>query len=139
MPHHRCQDSHRSTRPVSWVVEDNAEVGRFATDALRELGHETKLAVDARAALEMIARNDQHFDVVFSDVVMPGMSGIELGKELRRRNPELPVVLASGYSSALAESGTHGSALIQKPYSIDELSDALQNAVAQANRSPEDA
>jgi DNA-binding NtrC family response regulator len=63
---------------------------------------------------------------VFSDVVMPGMGGIALAEELRRRLPRLPVVLASGYSHVLAENGEHGFELLHKPYSADQLSRVLR-------------
>jgi DNA-binding NtrC family response regulator len=66
------------------------------------------------------------FDVVFSDVVMPGMSGVELGHEIRRRYSSLPVVLTSGYSHVLAEEGRHGFELLQKPYAAEELSRVLR-------------
>ncbi|OWK29908.1 PAS domain S-box protein [Sphingomonas mucosissima] len=108
------------------VVEDNAEVGRFATQALAELGYRTVWAMDAQKALEELAAKEGEFDAVFSDVMMPGMSGIELGQEIARRYPGLPVVLTSGYSEVLAQSGTHGFALVHKPYSIDTLSRALR-------------
>jgi DNA-binding NtrC family response regulator len=108
------------------VVEDNPDVGNFATQALAELGYCTELAVDGAGALERLAAGHAAFDVVFSDVVMPGMSGVELGKEIRRLYPDLPVILASGYSSVIAESGTHGFELLHKPYSIDALSRILR-------------
>lgn len=108
------------------IVEDNFEVGSFATEALRELGYRTHLAANAQQALAELQEADGAYDVVFSDVVMPGMSGIELGQEIRQLYPNLPVILASGYSSVLAETGTHGFELLQKPYSIDELSQALR-------------
>ena len=114
------------------IVEDNADVGSFATEALRELGYRTNLAVDAQAAITALAEGGGIYDAVFSDVVMPGMSGIELGQELRRLYPDLPVVLTSGYSSVLAASGTHGFELLQKPYSIDELARALREATARS-------
>ena len=110
------------------IVEDNSEVGSFATQALAELGYHTKLAVDAASALVEIGSDGNGFDLVFSDVVMPGMSGIELREELRRRLPHLPVVLASGYSSVLAEQKSHDFELLQKPYSLDELAQALARA-----------
>jgi hypothetical protein len=75
------------------VVEDNIEVGQFATQLLQDLGYETIWAVNANEALELLEQDAKRFDVVFSDVVMPGMSGIELGRELRQRYPSLPVVL----------------------------------------------
>lgn len=112
------------------IVEDNQDVGSFATEALRELGYRTHLATDGQLAIAALAEADGAYDAVFSDVMMPGMSGIELGQELRRLYPDLPIVLTSGYSSVLAATGTHGFELLQKPYSIDELSRALRKATA---------
>ena len=110
------------------VVEDNPDVASFTTQTLAELGYRPIMVGDAIQALDVLAKDAAAFDVVFSDVVMPGMNGIELGQEVRRRHPELPVVLTSGYSHVLAEKGDHGFPLLHKPYSIDQLSRALQNA-----------
>jgi two-component SAPR family response regulator len=52
---------------------------------------------------------------VFSDVVMPGMNGIELAKEVKRLYPGLPIVLTSGYSHVLADTGVKGFELLHKP------------------------
>jgi DNA-binding NtrC family response regulator len=65
---------------------------------------------------------------VFSDVVMPGMTGIELAQEIRKLYPDLPVVLTSGYSHVLAQNGTFGFELLHKPYSIEQLSRVLSKA-----------
>nr|WP_276046706.1 MULTISPECIES: PAS domain-containing protein [unclassified Sphingomonas] len=108
------------------VVEDSPEVGTFATEALSEMGYEAILACDGKTALERLRDNRAKYDVVFSDVVMPGMSGVELGQELRKLYPDLPVILTSGYSSVLAERGTHGFELLHKPYSVDELAKVLR-------------
>jgi two-component system NtrC family sensor kinase len=116
------------------VVEDNAEVGTFASDALTELGYETTIVGNATHALEELVSDSGRFDVVFSDVVMPGMSGIELAQEIRRRGYDVPVVLTSGYSHVLSEQGTHGFELLQKPYSVEQLSRALHK-VARRRRS----
>jgi two-component system NtrC family sensor kinase len=107
------------------VVEDNIEVGTFATDALTELGYATALVGNAIDALEELSRNAERFDVVFTDVVMPGMTGIDLAKEIRRRHFDLPVVLTSGYSHLLSQNGSYGFELLQKPYSIEQLSRVL--------------
>jgi len=66
---------------------------------------------------------------VLSDVVMPGMDGVTLGQEIRRRLPRIPIVLNSGYSHALADGDRHGFSLIQKPYSVDELSRVLRQVM----------
>ena len=108
------------------VVEDNPEVGQFATEALTEMGYNTVLASDGKMALEKLEADGAAFNVVFSDVVMPGMSGVELGQEIRRRHPDMPVILTSGYSSVLAEGGTYGFELLHKPYSVDELAKVLR-------------
>ena len=111
------------------VVEDNIEVGRFATQILQDLGYAMTWAANAEEALDRIGSDGGGFDVVFSDVVMPGMGGIELAKLLRLRLPDLPVVLASGYSHVLAEEGAHGFELLQKPYSADQVSAILRQVV----------
>jgi PAS domain S-box-containing protein len=116
------------------VVEDNVEVGRFATQILEDLGHRTVWATNAEEALDEIEKIPFRFDAVFSDVVMPGMGGIALARELRRRLPRLPVVLTSGYSHVLAQEGAHGFDLIQKPYSVEQLARVLGKVVGTADK-----
>jgi PAS domain S-box-containing protein len=128
-------DTASTARPISLandgkgrrilVVEDNAEVGGFSTQLLVDLGYEATWVTSAAEALTRLA-DGLRIDVVFADVVMPGMSGLELGLEIRRRYPDLPVVLTSGYSHVLAEKGRHGFELLQKPYAAEELSRLLQ-------------
>ncbi len=112
------------------VVEDNKEVGTFTTQSLAELGYATVWAPDAQEAMAELERDATRFDIVFSDVVMPGMNGIELGKAIRDRFPGLPVVLTSGYSNILAQDGTDGFELLHKPYSVEQLSRVLRKAAA---------
>ncbi|MCJ2086709.1 response regulator [Methylobacterium sp. E-005] len=127
------------------VVEDNVEVGRFATQILHDLGYATEWAANAEAALDRLGADGDGFDAIFSDVVMPGMGGIALAEELRRRLPHLPVVLTSGYSHVLAEEGSHGFDLLHKPYSAEQLSRVLRrigsrsrlNAPASRDRHPQ--
>jgi len=111
------------------VVEDNEEVGSFTQQSLVDWGFVATLAPDGVTALDALQRDPMGFDVVFSDVVMPGMSGIELGEVIRTRFPGLPVILASGYSPALATGGAHGFELIDKPYSIESVTRVLAGAV----------
>ena len=108
------------------VVEDNVEVGQFATQVLQDLGYETVWAANADEALKVLEAESARFDVVFSDVVMPGMSGMDLGHEVQRRYPGLPIVLTTGYSHVLVEEGLHGFELLQKPYAAEEVSRVLR-------------
>lgn len=116
------------------VVEDNEEVGAFAAESLRELGYAPVWVTTAEGALSELERTPTRFDVVFTDVVMAGMNGIELATCIAELHPQLPVILTSGYSHVLAQSGSAGFELLHKPYSVDELARVLRRA-AQAPRS----
>ncbi len=107
------------------LVEDNEVVGRFALSLLEELGQAVVWAPNGEAALNILAAETGAFDLVFTDVVMPGMSGVELAKEIAGRWPGCRIVLTSGYSHVLAEEGSHGFPLLRKPYSVDKLMDML--------------
>jgi PAS domain S-box-containing protein len=113
------------------VVEDDEDVGRFSTELLQDLGYAIKWAVNAREALATLAEDEFAFDLVFSDVIMPGMNGVELATVIRERYPGLPVVLTSGYSSVLADNAHRGFELIQKPYSVEALSRTLRKAISE--------
>jgi CheY-like chemotaxis protein len=93
------------------------------------LDYRTTWAPNAATALNLLASNATHFDLVFSDVIMPGMSGIEFGEVLRTRYPGLPVVLTSGYNELMVERGRHGFELVQKPYVSDDLVRAFRKAI----------
>lgn len=126
-------DSSRSQeRSCVLVVEDNAEVGEFSTQLLHDLGYETVLASSAEQALQLLGHEAARFNLVLSDVVMPGMDGVALGREIRSRWPNLPVVLNSGYANVLADDGHHGFELLHKPYSVEDLSKVLRRALASA-------
>jgi len=111
------------------LVEDNEEVGEFAETLLTELGHRVTWAHSGKQALEL-ARRDS-FDAVFTDVVMPGMSGLELADELARLRPGLPVILTTGYSDEIAAAGAGGRPVILKPYGLDTLAAALDQALGE--------
>jgi two-component system NtrC family sensor kinase len=117
------------------VVEDNADVAAFATQSLAELGYDAVRVANAEEALAELGRNAETYDVVFSDVVMPGMNGVDLGREIRRRHGDLPVVLTSGYSHVLATNNGAGFELLQKPYSVEQLARVLRKIARRPLRS----
>lgn len=111
------------------LVEDNAQVGEITVSLLQELGYKTQLVSSAAAAIELLQDRHPSVDVVLSDVVMPGMTGLELADVISERWPGLPVVLASGYSSALSQGSQRHPQLLKKPYAIDDLLKALNRAL----------
>ncbi|WP_407310697.1 PAS domain S-box protein [Pseudomonas sp. nanlin1] len=118
------------------VVEDNIEVGQFCTQILEDLGYTTHWTVNAEDALAALLDANGNFAAVFSDVVMPGMGGIALAEQLRRDQPDLPVLLTSGYSHVLAEDSGHGFELLHKPYSAEQLALRLRKLIRLAPPKP---
>jgi PAS domain S-box-containing protein len=106
------------------LVEDNPEVAVVSTGLLEQLGYRVRWAADAPAALAELETNG--IDIVFSDVVMPGkMDGVGLARAIREKNPEIPILLATGYSASTRDVGSQF-AILRKPYQLHELSRELQ-------------
>ena len=114
------------------LVEDDEEVAALTAEMVRQLGYGTMRVGSAEAALGALS-NGRRIDVVLSDVMMPGaMNGLDLAREVRRRRPGLPILLASGYAaSTRAEAGAEGIVLLDKPYRLDELAAALAKVQGQ--------
>ena len=106
------------------LVEDNPEVATVSTSLLEQLGYNVRWATDAPAALAELEKDG--IDIVFSDIVMPGkMDGVGLAKTIRAKNPNIPILLVTGYSASTKEIGTQF-AVLRKPYQLHELSRELQ-------------
>ena len=112
------------------LVEDSPEVSLITVEYLQELGHQAVAVVDAELALEQVAQRT--FDAVMTDVSLPGMSGLELAKELVKKYPKLPVVISSGYGSLNVEflmvNGRTNVMVLPKPYDLDMLEKTLNQA-----------
>jgi two-component system NtrC family sensor kinase len=88
------------------------------------------MAANVETAIETLnARGD--LDLVFFDIVMPGMSGLELGRLVRGHHPEITVVLATGFSDKARRAVEQGFLLLEKPYPLE----AMQRRVGVAIRS----
>jgi len=107
------------------LVEDDKEVSALAVELLSSLGFAVTHVSSADAALGALA-NGRDVDVVLSDIMMPGgVSGLQLAREIRRRYPDLPVVLTTGYVEAAAGMEDDEFSLLTKPYTVESLADAL--------------
>jgi CheY-like chemotaxis protein len=116
------------------LVEDNDEVAALAAEMLGDLGYGVIQAASAPAALAVL-ENGHGVDLVLSDIVMPGgMNGIELARELRRRHPDLPIILSTGYSDAVGNQEViEGLKLLRKPYRLDVLEAVLRAMLQRAD------
>ena len=116
------------------LVEDSPEVSLITVEYLMELGHQVVAVEDAELAVEHMAR--KKFDAVMTDVSLPGMSGIDLAKELVKKYPHLPVVIASGYGGLNVEflmgQPQPNVLVLPKPYDMDMLEKTLNQAASVA-------
>ena len=109
------------------LVEDDNEVAALAAEMLKSIGFGVTRVAGATAALGALA-NDRPVNLVFSDIMMPGgMSGVELAREIRKRRPELPVLLATGYQEAATGAAKDGVGVLLKPYTMEDLATALRS------------
>lgn len=119
------------------IAEDDPDLRDLLQDDLEDAGYETVLAVDGRAALAHIEREREFFDLLITDVNMPGLSGTDLLAAMREQRPEAPVVIITAFGSVeqaveLVKAGAFQ--YLTKPFVIDELlrlvEDALQQSIA---------
>lgn len=113
------------------VVEDEAELLALASSLFRSIGYDVLTASNGADAQSIIERDPASVDIVFSDVVMPGMSGVQLAQWVKKAHPRIRVVLTSGYPQMELASdhdrvGDH--VFVDKPYRLPDLARALRSA-----------
>lgn len=114
------------------VVEDEGVVRGLLVNVLTSLGYSVIQASDGREALDVFEAAGREVDLVVTDIIMPGMDGIELAGELWARVPGLKVVAISGYSVDLIEDRLRDAGIremIRKPFKVRELADAISRAL----------
>jgi PAS domain S-box-containing protein len=106
------------------LAEDDSGLRSVAARALKMLGFEVCAAEDGGEALELFKQHQDEIICVLCDLTMPRMDGWEVIHALRRLDPEVPVILASGYNESQALAGHHAEppqAFLSKPYDLEEL------------------
>jgi two-component system cell cycle sensor histidine kinase/response regulator CckA len=113
------------------VVDDEAAVRRFAVRTLVREGFSVLEAEDGAEALELIRARGAAIEVVVSDIVMPRLNGVELTQAVAAAQPDLPVILMSGYATAaLTELGIAAPcSVIPKPFSSDRLLEEVRRCL----------
>ena len=129
----RGETTFRPAGQTVLVVEDEAMIRSNVRECLQQLGYEVLEAESGEIALELCEEHRGKIDLVLTDLVMPGMSGHELAGELAQRHPEVKMLFMSGYtedSAARRDILLRGSAFLQKPFSVGDLANAVQQALA---------
>jgi signal transduction histidine kinase/ActR/RegA family two-component response regulator len=122
--------------PTILLVEDDHDVRGYVVEILRELHYRVLEAHDAESALGLINRNDVRVDLLLADLILPGMNGVQLAEELRARQPEVRVLIMTGYSRDAVTRGQWpvdtGIEMLHKPLTQDALEEKVRAALNQA-------
>ena len=117
------------------VIDDDAVVGRSFDRVLSEKGYEVSTALSGEEALETI--NETNFDVVFTDIKMPGMDGLEVTERIKARCPWTPVVVITGYGTDDNEAKASvlgASGFVRKPLTPEMIESITMKAVNDAEK-----
>ena len=104
------------------VVDDEAAVRELVEALLRRIGHRVETAALGAEALSKVQSSE--FDLVITDLVMPGMAGDQLAREIKKLRPELPVVLLTGHHTASI--GPEISLVLNKPFTLADIRHAIE-------------
>jgi DNA-binding response OmpR family regulator len=109
------------------IIDDEAAVGETLAEAVRGQGHTAAVGRSGSEGLALLAEKTP--DAVFLDLVMPGFSGVELLREIRRDNPELPIVVVTGWAGPADLDEVRrlgGTDIVEKPWALKFVDKALR-------------
>ena len=108
------------------VVEDNLDSQLMVCELVGMLGHTVSGVSDGEAAWQLL--NEQEFDILFTDVSLPGMSGIALARMVLRDKPAMRIIFSTGYGKESMDELGFTASVLRKPYDLMELQAALDQA-----------
>jgi PAS domain S-box-containing protein len=114
------------------VVEDDDDVRAYTVDCLRDLGYRVLEAHDGPSAIRLLERQEEGIELLFTDIVMPGMSGRELADEIRKLQPDVRILYTSGYTrNAIVHHGRldPGVEMIMKPFTFEALAQKVRDMI----------
>jgi DNA-binding response OmpR family regulator len=117
------------------IVDDEAALRKLVRRVLELDGYRVFDAADGDAALAQLRRHRPEIDLLFTDILMPGVNGVELARRAAQRWPDLPILYASGYDGGqLKAHGVDEASidLLVKPFTPAELVDRVARALGRA-------
>ena len=119
------------------IVDDELNIRRILQMAFEKIGHEVLVAEDAHNALQLLSQHN--FDLVITDVTMPGMNGYELQKIVHENQPDVPVIIMTAYGTipqAVAAIRNGAFEYVTKPFDLDQLKRIVASALDRDSASP---
>jgi CheY-like chemotaxis protein len=122
-------ESNMSAQPLSriLVVEDNVDSNDMLCELLRSLDHAADGVTSAEEALGLLLQRE--FDIIITDISLPGMSGIDLARRLAREKPAMKLVFASGYGVEIARNLDFPVTVLPKPFDFTQLEAILMSLI----------
>jgi len=128
-----ARDDQGSIAATILLAEDSEAVRRVAEKVLARFGARVIAVADGQQAVDRFATDPGQFDLLFLDIMMPGLSGFEVAARCRSLRPDIPVLFASGYAAESLGAKTEMTAndtILHKPYDPDSLRAAVRKLVA---------
>jgi len=117
------------------VVDDEAALLVMYLKLLKVLNYEGTVTSSAREAIDWVRENPARFDLVLTDLTMPEMNGLEVARQIHTLRPDLPIILATGFSGTLTRKQLHAVGvcqLVEKPVSMASLANALRDLLGES-------
>jgi len=115
-------------------VDDEELIAQMGKDLLERLGYHVTVQTSSIAALKLCQSNQEKFDLVITDMTMPNMTGEELARELMAKDPDLPILLCSGFSGKMSPERAQALGVkgyLMKPFVINKLAQAVREVLDQ--------
>ena len=114
------------------VVDDEEAIAESSCDILKILGYSTVMEIDSLKAVEHVKNNPEHYDLVLTDMTMPHLDGFGLAKQIKKINPDISIVLATGFCHSLTKEKCRDAGIedmVMKPMTAGELSSVVEKAI----------
>ena len=126
-----AEDLPKGTEHILFVDDESALVA-IGKSQLEALGYQVSARSNSREALALFKNKPENFDLVISDMTMPEMTGEELAMEMKRINPNIPIIICTGFSSKVTPENAHRfniDALLMKPVIIRDMAKVVRGVL----------
>ena len=113
-------------------VDDEAALADMGKQMLEYLGYEVVTRTSSVEAVELFRRHPDRFDLIITDMTMPNMTGLDLAQELTRIDPDIPIILCTGFSQQISKDKAKMVSireLVMKPVLLEDLAGAVRRAL----------
>ncbi len=115
------------------LTEDDNAMANFLTIALEKAGHIVTYATNGNDALNALNENSD-FDLLLTDIVMPGIDGIELSKKAQKKHPNIKIMFITGFAAMVTKqqdnTATKNAKLLSKPFHLNELVEQIEQLLS---------